>query len=341
VLVGCGSVLTRPGDVSDVMLASHLVELWGLAADAVEYLAVGFGSHHWLVIEDERRWFVTVDDLDAKKHSVDDRRDAVFQRLRAALSAARVAADRGLDFVVAPIRAADDDVVGRIDDRYAAAVYPFLDGTTYRYGDFRTVAHRDAVLGMVARLHDVADPATTGALSDDLVIPRREDLSVAIGALGERWDSGPYGELARALLDRHASGVERLLQHYDRIAAGPAQRPERMVLTHGEPHPANTVMIDGDWQLVDWDTTMIAAPERDLWMIAKANASVVDAYEALTERAVTQDGLDCYGLWWDLSEICGYIALLHDVHDDTEDIRASWTNLQHFLNPTARWPHLT
>jgi spectinomycin phosphotransferase/16S rRNA (guanine(1405)-N(7))-methyltransferase len=338
--VHCGPVFTRPGDLSDGMLASQLADSWGITADAVEYVAVGFGSHHWSIIEGERRWFVSVDDLDAKKRRVDDRRDVVFQRLRAALSAARVAADCGLDFVAAPIRAADDAVVARVNERYAAAVYPFLGGTCYPFGDFETVAHRDAVLGMVVRLHDVADPATTGALADDLVVPRRDDLTVAIGELGQRWDSGPYGELARDLLDHHASTVERLLERYDRIAAGVAQRPERMVLSHGEPHAANTVMTGDGWRLVDWDTTMIAAPERDLWMMAKADASVIDAYEAMTERTVIRDGLDCYRLWWDLSEICGYIALLHDAHDDTEDVRESWRNLQHFLNPTARLPHL-
>jgi spectinomycin phosphotransferase/16S rRNA (guanine(1405)-N(7))-methyltransferase len=332
-------VFTRPDDLSDVSLVSHLFDSYGIAADAVEYVAVGFGSHHWSVIEDQVRWFVTVDDLDAKKHSVDDRRDSVFQRLRAALSAARVVADHGLDFVVAPIRAVDKAVVGRLGDRYGVAVYPFLDGTSYAYGDFRAVTHRDAVLGMVARLHDIADPATTGALPDDFVIPLRQDLSVAIDRLGQRWDSGPYGEHARVLLDRHAIGVERLLEHYDRIAARLAERPERRVLTHGEPHPANTVMTGDGWLLVDWDTTMIAPPERDLWMIATADASVVDAYAALTERPVINEGLDCYRLRWDLSEICGYIALLHDTHDDTTDIRESWRNLQHYLDPATRWPH--
>lgn len=333
-------MFTRPGALSDSMLADHLVDGWQIAPDSVEYVAVGFGSHHWSVTEGERRWFVTVDDLDAKKHSVDDPRDAVLQRLRIALSAARLIADEGLDFVVAPIRAAGDAVVRRVDDRYAAAVYPFIDGTAYPYGDVPTVDHRDALLEMVARLHGVADPATSGAALDDLAVPRRLDLSVAIEALDQRWDSGPFGEPARGLLDRHASAVERLFEHYDRLAAGLASRPERMVLTHGEPHPANTVMTSEGWLLVDWDTTLIAPPERDLWMMATVDSSVVDAYEATTGRGVLRDGLDCYRLWWDLGEICGYVTLLRHTHDDTEDSRESWKNLQHYLNPDARWPQL-
>jgi hypothetical protein len=322
------------------MLQRLLAHGWEIAATAVEYVPVGFGSHHWTVHDGARRWFVTVDDLAAKQQSIDDGRDAVFHRLMRALSAARTVADRGLEFIVAPIRAVDGAVVRRVGDRYAVAVYPFIDGTSHPYGDFQTVEHRDAMLAMVARLHGVADPATTGAARDDLLVPRRQDLTIAIDALGERWDSGPFGERARNLLDRHASGVERLLDYYDRLAARLASRPERTVLTHGEPHPGNTLMISTDWVLVDWDTTLIAAPERDLWMMARVDTSVVGAYEATTGRRVLQDGLDCYRSWWDLAEICGYITLLHDPHDDTDDVRESWRNLQHYLDPAARWPQL-
>ena len=81
--------------------------------------------------------------------------------------------------------------------------------------------------------------------------------------------------------------------------------------------------------LVDWDTTLTAAPERDLWMMTMADASVIDSYEATTGWEVLKDVLDCYRLWWDLSEICGYVTLLRDTHDGTDDIRESWKNLQH------------
>jgi spectinomycin phosphotransferase/16S rRNA (guanine(1405)-N(7))-methyltransferase len=303
-------------------------------------MAVGFGSHHWSVVDGERLWFVTVDDLAVKQRRADEALDDVFERLRAALGAARVIADRGLDFVVAPVRASDGTIVHRLDDRYAAAVYPSIDGTSYPYGEFGAVEHRDAVLDLVIRLHGVADAPTTGAARDDLVIPRRDEITGAIEALGQRWDSGPYGNLARALLERHASAVERLFAHYDRVAARVADAPERMVLTHGEPHPANTIGVDRRWLLVDWDTALIAPPERDLWMMASADASVIDRYEASTGTLVLQLSLDCYRLWWDLAEICGYVTLLRSPHDDTDDIRESWSNLQHYLDPATRWQRL-
>jgi spectinomycin phosphotransferase len=333
-------VFTRPADLADGLLAGHLADGWGLAVDTITYVPVGFGSHHWTVNEGGRRLFVTVDDLDAKAHSVGEPRDATWQRLATALSAARAAADLGLDFVVAPVPAADGRLLRRVEDRYAIAVYPFFGGESYHYGEFQTVEHRDAVLGMLVRLHGVVDPASTGAARDSLDLPHRLDLSTAIDALGQPWGAGPFGEPARELLDRNASAVERLLEHYDRIAARVVSRPERMVLTHGEPHPGNTMLCGERWLIVDWDTTLIAPPERDLWMVAVADAAVLDAYEAATGRHVLRDGLDCYRLWWDLGEIGYYVTLLREPHDDTEDVRHSWAGLQHYLDPTARWPQL-
>jgi len=45
-------------------------------------------------------------------------------------------------------------------------------------------------------------------------------------------------------------------------------------------------------------------------------------------------------LWYDLSEIVGYIELFRAARDDTEDAAESWRNLKYFLRPVERWPQL-
>jgi hypothetical protein len=79
----------------------------------VEYQAVGFGSHHWLATDTRGAWlFVTVDDLSAKRRTVSDAADAVFDRLTRAFSAAMsLRADAGLAFVVAAVSAAGGLVI--------------------------------------------------------------------------------------------------------------------------------------------------------------------------------------------------------------------------------------
>lgn len=331
-------MLTRPDDLADSSLMDLLSDGWCISVSSVEYMPVGFGSHHWAVSGGDRRWFVTVDDLDAKRRRADEPRTPIHARLHAALATALTVAERGLSFVVAPVPTNDSGVLRRLDDRYAVAVYPYIEGTSHTWGDFETVDQRLAVLALIAQLHDFADLASTDAMVDDLVVPRVEDLLRLTDDLGRSWDSGPYGEPARALLARHAGGLERLLMHYERLARNISERPERMVLTHGEPHIGNTIVAGDNWLLVDWDTTLVAPPERDLWTVAGNDASALAAYTAMTGRPVLADVLDCYRLWWDLAEISGYIALLGDDHADSDDVRESWRNLNHYLDPVQRWP---
>ena len=60
---------TRPGEVSDDDVSGVLAEGWRLDATSIDYLPVGFGSHHWGIVAGGRRWFLTLDDLDAKRRS--------------------------------------------------------------------------------------------------------------------------------------------------------------------------------------------------------------------------------------------------------------------------------
>lgn len=322
----------EPGDLPRHALVASLADGWNIVPTTLTYQPVGFGSHHWLATAADRRWFVTVDDLAAKRRDAEEPFDTADARLRAALSAARTARDRGLEFVVAPIVGVNGDVVRRVGDRFSVAVYPFVDGVTRGWADFGSIDERLAVVDLIVDLHELGD---VGAVTDDLAIPRRADLCAALDELTSTWDTGPFGERARRALATNAAGVERRLSRYDRLAADVAQRPERMVTTHGEPHVGNTIVGADGWSLVDWDTTLVAPPERDLWMLAGSEGAVLDAYTARTGRAVIDDALDCYRLWFDLAEIAGYVAHFREAHDDGADVRESWTNLRHFLGSVS------
>jgi spectinomycin phosphotransferase/16S rRNA (guanine(1405)-N(7))-methyltransferase len=112
--------------------------------------------------------------------------------------------------------------------------------------------------------------------------------------------------------------------------------PERFVLTHGEPHPANTITTERGVVLVDWDTALIAPPERDLWHLVAQEPSVAARYESLTNTRVDDDAVELYRLAWDLSETAIYISDIRQPHEATEDMTEAWQNLEHFLDPT-RW----
>lgn len=105
-------MLARPEGLPDAAVIGALRDGWVLDVTAVEYVPVGFGSHHWSTTDAHgKRWFVTVHDLAAKRHSPTDPIAAVFDRLRASLATARALRESGATFVLAPLPSVGDAVV--------------------------------------------------------------------------------------------------------------------------------------------------------------------------------------------------------------------------------------
>jgi hypothetical protein len=343
-------VFTAPADLPVALIGNALADGWSFTATSLQYQPVGFGSHHWLATDARGgQLFVTVDDQAMRLHGGADTHEAAFGRLRRALETAlSLRRDAGLGFVVAPVAAADGSVVTRLTDRYSLAVHPYLDGAESRPdGTFASRADRLAVVRLLARLHAVSQTAAlasplfaTPPDQDPFAVRLAGELEAAIERTGDGWDGGPYGEPARQLLARHGRAVAELLAAYDRLASRVAARPERMVITHGEPNGANVLRTADGLVFVDWESVLQAPPERDLWGLAEADPSVLAHYSAATGTVIDHDALQLYRLWYDLAEISGYITWFSGSHGDTADTAEAWRNLQYFLRPAERWPDL-
>jgi spectinomycin phosphotransferase len=329
-------MFTRPGDLADDTVAATVADGWGLRAAAIDYVPIGFGSHHWRVEADGRRWFVTADDLRAKKWHRAEPPHGPLRRLHAALSTAHRLCDDGLTFVVAPVAGSSGEVLRLAADHFAIAVYPYLHGRSPDSDTYSTRADRLAVLDLIARVHRAPDSTARHALEDSFAIQCRDDLTVALTELSGRWDTGPYGEPARAVLRRHAGELQRVLARYDSLVTAARGRPERAVLTHGEPHSRNTLMSDRGLKLIDWDTALRAPPERDVWILAGGDPRIVDVYETTTGVVLLDDLLALYRLRWDLTEVAIYTALFRQPHRATTDTSIAWQGLNDYLDP-QRW----
>ena len=136
---------------------------------------------------------------------------------------------------------------------------------------------------MLGRLH-----AASGTLPrslpgrEDFALPGREELEEAFAQLETPWDQGPFAEPARELLRARVGGLRDRLRAYDALAGRVSEEPGTCVVTHGEPHSANVIRdAGGGLVLVDWDTTLVAPPERDLWMTLDADLTGWDEYRAV------------------------------------------------------------
>ena len=329
-------MLTRPRDLPEDVLVSTLARRWDLRVTALAYRPFGFGSHHWEVTDEAGgRWFVTVDELETKKLWAGESLDAALDRLRAALAAAADLRALGAEFVVAPVATRDGEPLAWILGRFGVALYPYLHGQSFTWGGFATPAHRRAVLALVIAVHTAPAAARRRARTDDFTIPHRDELEAALDPRAEVADCGPYARPAAALVAGHAPAIRRRLARYDELAALGRAQADRMVLTHGEPHPGNTLLTAEGWRLVDWDTALVAPPERDLWLLDPGDGSTLEAYAAATGVPALPAMLELYRLRWDLADIAVEVSRFRRRHAGTADDDQAWEILRSWIEKAA------
>jgi hypothetical protein len=316
-------VLSPPQGLSEGVLASALARTWDLDVGSLNYQPVGFGSHHWDGVDATGvRWWVTVDDLERKRVSRLEPYGVAFDRLHAAIGAAAALRRHGRAFAVAPVPGADGRFLARLDERYAIALYPYLDGRRFPWGDFSTNEHRRATLDMVLGVHTAPASVRDGLAADDFGVAHLDELESALEPGSGAPVGGPYARAMIELIRTHAGSIRRHLARYQDLVD--RARTERTVLTHGEPHAANTMLTADGWVLIDWDTALVAPPERDLWMLDPGDGSVLTAYAEATGHAPLVAMVDLYRLRWTLTDIAVEVVRFRRPHDGNTEDDAAW-----------------
>lgn len=325
-------MLSRPNDLSDQQVVEALSTGWSIAVDHVEYAALGFGSHHWIVGNGRDRWFVSVDDLDARRRDDNQTRLDVRARLSAALTVAQALRDAGHEFVVAPMPTLTGAALHSVNDRYVAALYPFINGEAHSWGPYPTRDERLATLDVLVALHGVDASVAGAATTDDFALPGREQLLLMLSNTETPSVAGPYVERTQQLLHASRDWITDQIAQYDSLLQRLQLQRSSHVLTHGEPHRGNTIDTDYGVLLIDWDTALLAPRERDLWVLINEDPLIADDYFARTGVEVDARIVELYQRWWVLCEISLFAAELQQPHGETDDTRVAWKMLNSYLH---------
>ncbi len=318
---------TPPRDLDETALLDVVRSLWAPGAGAVDYLPVGYGSHHWAVVDAEgSRWFVSADAAATA---------AEAERLAAAFAVPGAAGAAGVAGAHGPVPGADGRLVHRLGG-WLVSVQPWVDGRAGAFHDRWSDAEAEEVVRLLAGLHALPLDRV-GVAREDLRVPGRHALEEALATVGagRALAGGPLAAEVGALLQRHEGAVARVLAGLD--AAGPDD-PARLVLTHGEPHPGNVVWTSSGPALVDWDTARAAEPERDLWLVAgRTRLDVVGRYAELTGRTLDTERMQQRAVRWAVTDVAGYVpdlaAALEEDDDTAWQLRALRTTLEELSRP--------
>jgi spectinomycin phosphotransferase len=319
-------VRERPADISDSDVAAALDRQWALTAQDMSYLSVGFGGYHWRAVDQTgSRWFVTVSDL-ASPWVTD---------LPAAMqTAAWLATQAGLDFVVAPMPTRAGQVVGSLDTRHALTLFPYLDAAPSHFEDPVDDDDRATIIDMLASLH-TAIPQGIQVPARPLQLTNRQAIDQALASLDVPWTGGPYAEPGRDLLARYERPLRQAFTRFDDLLHRVREAGGPYVITHGEPHPGNLLHTRAGLCLVDWDMTALARPERDLWWVISGDQDAA-RYSSRTGWTVNQDALALYRLRWGLDDVAGFLSQIRGPHQRTADTLMLWTELQKTLEAITR-----
>ena len=299
-----------PTDVRETDVLDLVRRHWHAGVAAVGHLPVGFGAWHWRATAHETSvLFVSLDRL-AARHTA--------ASLEAAYRGAADLAAAGLDFVLAPLPTGDDAMTVALgDDRLSAT--PWVDGDSGD-GSLPDLAAAAETAAMLAALHATPAPAgvPTWAPLVDAGLPQRLTEQARTP-----WDSGPYGERARAALGDRLADVTSWVERYLDLAR--RTDPATWVATHGEPHTRNQVRTgDGRSLLVDWESLKLAPAERDLrYLVEQGHGSLCRAEPSLVEM---------FDLEWRLDEVAQYAAWFRAPHTGTESDRVALGGLLHELD---------
>lgn len=324
-------MLAPPNGLTEEALVALLARGWGIEVAGLEYRPLGFGSHHWEVVEaGGARWFVTVDEPAARR--VDEAESAAHAqaRLAAAVGAARALLNAGgpFEFVVAPVPSLEGQLLLEVGEGFCAAVYPLLEGESFSWGEFRDPDQRSAVLRMLIEVHRAPGGLRSGAPEDDFRIPMRTQLESALAEGIGVVEHGPYSVPLANLLSAHEPALRIALRKYDELVEAASAAPLHRVLTHGEPHPGNTMLTVEGWRLIDWDTAAVAPPERDLWDLDPGDGSLLEQYEEATGHRPRRELIELYTLRWDLTDLALYTADFRRAHAQDANSAMGWESAQ-------------
>ena len=323
-------MLAPPKGLTEEALATTLARGWGIEVAGLEYRAVGFGSHHWEVVEaGGARWFVTVDELAQRRNAEGETYAQVQARLAASIGAARTLKNASTDFefIVAPIPSLDGAMLQSVGGGFTTAVYPLVEGESFSWGPFRYDDQLAAVVSMLIDVHHAPVGRTAGAPVDDFRVQLRDEIEQALADGVEVPDCGPFAIPIAALITHNAPALRAALRKYDELVARATADAPR-VLTHGEPHAGNTMLAADGWKLIDWDTAALAPPERDLWNLDPGDGSVLATYAKTTGYVPQPALLELYRLRWDLDDVGVCVAGLRREHIEDANTSMNWETVQ-------------
>jgi spectinomycin phosphotransferase len=247
-------MLEKP-DIPESLITACLLEHYGLAAAQTVFLPIGADENtavYRLVADDGAPYFLKV-----RRGDFDETSATVPKFL----------SDQGIKQIIAPIETMKQQLWASFD-RYNLVLYPFIEGRSGFDVELSDRNWVDLGIGLRAIHNTVLPPAIMSRLRHETYSSQWREMVKTFLARNEVFfvDS-PAAKLAAFLRTKHEE-ILNLVERAEQLALVLQTETPEFVLCHADIHAGN-VLIDmkDDLYIVDWDTAVLAARERDLMFI--------------------------------------------------------------------------
>lgn len=263
---GGNTVVKTPLPGGDAIIRAILREQWHLAVTQIHFIPMGDSAYSYRVeTQPGNSYYLKVVD----QRSATGRRTATHMDFSLPLQ--RLIAERHLAEVAAPLpEATFQGTLYALQGSLLFALYTFIHGDTLAdaYPMSTTLVQR--IGQALAALHTVQLPEALQQRSsrDSLTAPFDASLLADLALLeGISSQDAPYLQRLREVVWPRREQIRAFLAHSDEYARKARQTAGPLVVCHGDAWGGNIILSPaGHLTLLDWESAVIAPPERDAFI---------------------------------------------------------------------------
>ena len=263
----------------DKLIHAMLLEHWNVYVVTIHFIPIGDSAYSYKIETEGGNYYLKIVD----RQTASGRRTA--DRMEFALPLQRFIGERPHAGVATSI-----PQITRKGTLYAShgsllfALYTFIEGTTFAdaYPMSATLVQR--IGETLATLHHVQIPATLQqkALSDNLMAPFDESLRADLAVLeGVSSQDALYLQRLHTIISPWHEYIRAFLMRSHEYREEALQVPNSEVVCHGDAWGGNIIPSpSGKLVLIDWESSVIAPPERDVFIYIGYNSDDFAAFDA-------------------------------------------------------------
>ncbi|HEY2578179.1 MAG TPA: phosphotransferase [Streptosporangiaceae bacterium] len=225
-----------------------------------------------------------------------------------------------MSFVISPLVGRDGRVVHHVRG-LPVVVFPYLESARAASTDSTDDGLASQLITLLEAVHRAGVSARVPV--EDFTMPFDGALVAGLHrATGTEDPQGPYSEKLAKLVIRNWDYISQLRAAAAGMAEACAADRGELVLTHGDPSPANVVPEKPVPSILDWGGLKWAPAERD-WAAMRRNFG--------RSPRCAPHRLRFYELRWALSEVTEYVTRFTRSHHGDPDDQAMWQRLGNYL----------